>query len=420
VSAASEHHDPTAATPAAGAAPVVVVPPRHLVALLAAFTSLVVLTTDVYLPVLPSLGADLGTTNAAAAATISAVLVGIAIGQIVIGPLSDAVGRRRPLLLGAIAYAVTHLLSAAAPNVTTLLTVRVLAGLATAACIVVSRAIVADVYPGSASARAFATLSAVMAVAPVVAPVAGGLLAHVMSWRGMFVILAAAALLLTVVGWRMLPETLPPERRIPPRLGAVVRDLGAVLVKRHFLAYVVVMMAVGGLLFAYIGASSFVLQDVFGLTPQTYSLVFAANSVGIFVVSWVTRHVVSRTGPRRLLVVGQVCAILGVAALAVGVAASSLALVVLGLFVAISTLGLVMPTATALGMAEAPGRAGSASGVMGICQFTVGAIASPLAGLGGSAWSLVVVMGVSAVAGLVLRILLLLPTRTSTTVRSNP
>ena len=385
----------------------VVVPQKHLVLLLAAFTSLVVLTTDVYLPVLPQLGADLGTTNAAAAATVSAVLVGIAVGQIVVGPLSDAVGRRRPLLLGAVAYAVTHLLSAIAPNVAVLLVFRVLAGLATAACIVVARAIIADVYPGAASARAFATLGAVMAISPVVAPVAGGLLAQVMSWRGMFVILALLALLLVAVGWRTLPETLPPDRRTPPHLGAVLRDLGGVLARRRFLAYVVVMMAVGGLLFGYIGASAFVLQNSFGLSPTAYSLVFALNSVGIFVMSWVTRHIVGRTGPRRLLLVGQVSAILGVAIFAAGVVASSLPLVVLGLFVSIASLGLVMPAATALGMAEAPGHAGAASGVMGISQFTVGALASPLAGLAGSPWSLVVVMGVSAVAGLVVRLALL-------------
>jgi len=395
-------------------------PPRHLVALLAAFTSLVVLTTDVYLPVLPQLGQDLGTSNAAAAATVSAVLVGIAVGQIVIGPLSDAVGRRAPILLGALAYAATHLLSALAPNIVSLLVIRVLAGFATAACIVVARAIVADVYPGSAAARAFATLSAVLAIVPVLAPVAGGLLARVMSWRGMFALLAVVAIVVAAVGWRVLPETLPPERRIPPHLGAVVRDLGAVLRLRRFLAYVAVMAAVGGILFGYIGASSFVLQNSFGLSPQAFSLVFAANSVGIFIVSWSTRHLVGRVGPRRLLFGGQVVAILGAAVLFAGVARTSLPVFLVGLFLAVASIGSVMPTATSLAMAEAPGRAGSASGVMGICQFSVGALASPLAGLGGSPWSLVVVVGVSAVAGLVLRILLLGPKHVSPSVRSKP
>jgi DHA1 family bicyclomycin/chloramphenicol resistance-like MFS transporter len=376
--------------------------PRHLVLLLASFTSLVVLTTDVYLPVLPRLGADLATSSAAAAATLSTLLVGVAGGQILVGPLSDAFGRRLPLLLGGISYALTHLSAAFAPNIGTLLVLRLLAGLATAACIVTARAIVADVYPGLAAARAFATLGAVTAIAPVVAPVAGGALAHVMTWRGMFVLLAVLALALTAVGWRVLPETLPPERRTAPHPVAVVRDLGTVLGGRRFLAYACSVAALGGVLFGYIGASSFVLQDGFGLSPQAYSLVFAANSVGIFAVSNLNRHLVGRIAAARLLAVGHLVGVLGVVTLGLGVALASLPVVLAGLFVTIASVGLVMPSSTALAMAAEPARLGSASGVLGISQFTAGAVASPLAGAGGSPWSFVAVLGVSAVAGPVL------------------
>lgn len=386
-------------------------PPRHLLVLLASLSSLVVLTTDIYLPVLPQLGADLDTSDAAAAATLSAALVGIALAQIVIGPLSDAAGRRVPILVGLAAYVVTHLLCAVAPSIGALLVLRVLSGLATAAVIVVSRAIVADAFPGNQAARAFATLGAVFGIAPVVAPLAGGLLAHVMSWRGMFVVLAGVAASLLAVTWRALPETLPRELRTSPHLGAVVKELGAVLVHRRFLAYVVVLSAVGGVLFGYIGASAFVLQDEFGLSPQAYSYVFAVNSVGIFALSVATRQLVARVGAPRLLTIGQLATVVGSVGLVLGVWWSSLPLVLVGMFVAIGSLGLVMPNATALGMREAEGRAGAAAGVMGICQFTVGALASPLAGLGGSAWSMVVVIGVSAVAGVVLRLLLQLPDR---------
>ena len=238
-------------------------------ALLAAFTSLVVLTTDVYLPVLPRLGRDLHTSDAAAAATVSAVLVGIAIGQIVIGPLSDAVGRRVPMLIGAFGYAGLHVLAAIAPDIVTLLVIRTLTVLATAACIVVARAVVADVYPGNSAARAFATLSGVTAIVPVLAPAAGGLLSHVMSWRGMFLLLAAAAAVVGAIGWRWLPESRSVELRGPARFGPVLRDLGALLRRRHFLGYVAAMAAVGGILFGYIGASSFVLEDVYSLTRRS-------------------------------------------------------------------------------------------------------------------------------------------------------
>ncbi len=390
----------------AGTAPVVTAP-RHLVALLSAFTALVVLTTDVYLPVLPRLKTDLGVSDSTAAATISMVLIGIALGQIVVGPLSDAIGRRGPLLLGAVAYAATHVLSAVAPDGNTLLVARFLAGIATAACIVTARAIAADVYTGVDSARAYATLGAVGAIAPVVAPVLGGLLSHVMSWRGMFLTLAVLALLLAAVGWKAMPETLPRDRRVPPHLGAVLRELGSVLRLRRFLAYVAALSAFAGVLFGYIGASSFVLQERFGLSAQTFSIVFAVNSIGIFAMSNVTRHLVLRVAPARLLTLGQLIAIGGVTVVGVGVATNLLAVVLVGLFATISCVGLIMPSGTALGMGAAPGRAGSASGVLGICTFAVGALAAPLAGLGGSPWSLVVVLAVGAVAGpLLLRLLL--------------
>jgi DHA1 family bicyclomycin/chloramphenicol resistance-like MFS transporter len=383
---------------AAGAAPTVA-PPRHVVPLLAAFASLVILTTDVYLPVLPRVSADLHTSNAAASATVSCVLIGIAVGQVVIGPLSDAVGRRAPLLIGALAYALLHVLSALSTSIAMLLAVRVLAGFATAACIVVGRAVVVDLFPGAGTTRAFAVLGAVTSIVPVLAPVAGSLLALVMGWRGMFVVLAALAVLLTAIGWRALPESLPPERRTPPHLGAVLRELAAVLRLRRFLAYAGAIGAVGVVLFGYIGASSFTLQDSFGLSPQQYGLVFALNSVGIFLGSNLAARLSGRVPAERLLLVGQTVLVVGVAVLAAGVGVHVLALVCAGLFLTISSLGLVMPSSMSLGMAAAGGRAGSAAGVFGIIQFACGAAASPLAGSGGSPWSLVVVLGFGAVAG---------------------
>lgn len=381
-------------------------PPKHLVLVLAGLSALVVLTTDVYLPVLPQLGADLGTSDAAAAATLSASLLGVALAQVVVGPISDATGRRRPLLLGLAAYAVTHLLCALAPNLPVLLGLRFLSGIATAAVMVVARAVVADVYPGREAARAFATLGAVFGIVPVIAPVLGGLLAHVMSWRGMFLVLAGIGLVLVPVTSRLVPESLPPGRRIPPHVGAVVKDLAEVLTHRRFLAYAVAMAAAGAMLFGYIGASSFVLQNHFGLSPQGYSYVFALNSLGFFGISWLARSLVVRTGPNRLLLVGQVGAVVAAGVVALGVATVLLPVVVAGLFLMMCSFGLVMPMVTAIGMHEAPGRAGSAAGVLGISQFLVGAIATPLAGLGGSPWSMAAVIGVAAVLGLVLRLLL--------------
>ena len=227
----------------------------------------------------------------------------------------------------------------------------------------------------------------------------GSLLALVMGWRGMFLVLAGLAVLLTGIGWRALPESLPPDRRTPPHLGAVLRELGAVLRLRRFLAYAAAIGAVGVVLFGYIGASSFTLQDGFGLSPQQYGLVFALNSVGIFLGSNLAARLAGRVPAARLLLVGHSVLVVGVAVLAAGVGVHLLALVCAGLFLTISSLGLVMPSSMALGMAAAGGRAGSAAGVFGIIQFACGAAASPLAGWGGSPWSLVIVLGVGAVGG---------------------
>jgi DHA1 family bicyclomycin/chloramphenicol resistance-like MFS transporter len=232
--------------------------------------------------------------------------------------------------------------------------------------------------------------------------VAGSLLALVMGWRGMFVVLAVLAVLLTALGWRALPESLPPDRRTPPHLGAVLRELGAVLRLRTFLAYAAAIGAVGIVLFGYIGASSFALQGSFGLSPQQYGLVFALNSVGIFLGSNLAARLSGRVDAGRLLVVGQSGLLVGVAVLSVGVAVHLLLLVCAGLFLTISSIGLVMPSSMSLGMQAAGGRAGSAAGVFGIVQFACGAAASPLAGSGGSPWSLVVVLAVGAVSGPVL------------------
>jgi DHA1 family bicyclomycin/chloramphenicol resistance-like MFS transporter len=271
----------------------------------------------------------------------------------------------------------------------------------------VTRAIVADAFPGPRSAIGYSTLSAVIAIAPVVAPVAGGLLAHIMTWRGMFLLLAGLSFALAVIGWFALPETLPPERRIAPRMRVIVQDITAVARHRRFLAYAVAAAATSGVLFSYIGASSFVLENVFGLTPQQFSLVFAANAGGIFVLSWVTRGIVMRVGAPRILLIGQTTTLVGCVLLGCGLAASLLPLVLVGLFLTIASLGMVMPSSMSLGMQAALGGAGAAAGLMGIMQFATGAVLSPIAGLGRTGWVMVIVISASALCGLAGRILLM-------------
>ena len=390
----------------AGSSELTVTPKRYFVPLLGLYTALVVFTTDVYLPVLPQLGADLGVSDSAAAATISTVLIGIAIGQLIIGPLSDALGRKAPLLIGVLAYAVLHVASALAPNINVLLVERVGAGIAAAACLAITRAMIADVFPGASAAVGYSMLAAVIAVAPVVAPLAGGALANVMDWRGMFMLLAIIAFIFAVIGWFTLPETLPKQGRIAVNARAIASELWEVTCHRRFLAFVLAGAAISGVLFSYIGSSAFVLENRFGLTPALFSFVFASNAVGIFAMSWLTKLIVLRVGPAKMLRVGQLITLIGAIVLAIGLTTSQLPILLLGLFLTIASIGTVSPTSTSLGMRSVIGGAGAAAGVMGITQFTAGALLSPIASLGTSGWAMVLVILTCAAVGIAGRLIL--------------
>lgn len=377
---------------------------RHprLVFLLAAFTAIAPLCTDLYLPVMPSMSASLHTSTPAVQATITAVLLGLALGQLVAGPLSDQLGRRGPLIFGSIAFIVTNLASAIAPNIGVLLLVRFLVGLSAAVCVVVSRAIVADVFPGDEAARAFAALGAVMGIAPAVAPVIGAILSAYMDWRGMFVVLAGFGVLISVLAIVRIPESMPEHARQESGFSSAARDLGACLVARRFMTYVACSAMSGGILFAYIAASSFVLEDGFGVSAGAYGLVFAVNSLGIFSVALVGRRLVGRVGPSRLLWIGQSMALVGSVIALTALVMHALPLLLVGLFIAIASLGLIMANSMALGMAASPVRAGAASALLGIAGFLVGGLMAPLGGLSSTGVALGLLMTGFAVGGLAL------------------
>jgi DHA1 family bicyclomycin/chloramphenicol resistance-like MFS transporter len=370
---------------------------RALVVVLGALAGLAPLCTDLYLPVLPQLAKDLGAATSQAQLTITAVLLGLATGQLVAGPLSDRFGRRPLLLGGLLAFVVGNLVSAVVDDVTLLVVVRLLAGLAASATVVTTRAVIADAFPAAEAARGYAALAAVMGLAPIAAPLLGGLLTYVTGWRGMFVVLAAIGALLAVVTHLRVPETLAVDDRRPARPRDIAAGLVDCLRSRRFVAYMASIGFSGGLLFTYIASSSFVLQDLHGLSARQYSLVFAANATGILGLVVLGRHLVARTGPGPLLRGGQALAAAGALVLLTGeLLGGSLAGVLVGFFLAVSSVGLIHSNATALGMAEAPGGAGAASGMLGIMGFAVGSLVAPLGGLGHSGLSMAVVMATCA------------------------
>ncbi len=358
--------------------------PWQQFALLGALSMFAPLSTDMYLPALPSVAHDLAASSAAVALTLTASMLGLGFGQLVAGPLSDTFGRRRPCLIGIALYTLSSLLCAVAPDVWTLSALRLLQGAAGAAGIVISRAVVSDLFSGSEAARYFARLMIVMGLAPILAPVIGGQLLHVTNWRGVFVVLAAIGAVLMAAAWRGLSETLPPGARQRSGFANTRAVLGVLVRDRRLVALTACYSAGFGAVFAYISGSPFVLEKIFGLSPQLFGVLFGMNAVGLVTTSQIGGRIVTRTGPRRLLNIGVAMACVVGVALAVSVVThAGLVAVETCFFLLISSYGLVGPNATALALAPFPHVAGSASALMGLSQFTLGAAVAPLVGIAG-------------------------------------
>ena len=375
----------TVPAPVGAAVPLAAVAPvrrLRLVVVLGALSGLTPLAIDAYLPALPAIAADLGATPSSTQLTLTALLLGLAVGQAVAGPVSDTVGRRGPVLVGLVGFTIASLLCALAPSVPVLVALRFLQGATGAAGVVAARAVVRDLYEGAAAARMFASLILVMGVAPVLAPVLGAQVLRVTAWQGVFVLLALLGLLLLLLSWRTLPESLPPERRRPGSLRVTGRVAAGLLRDRRFLAYVLAGGFGFAAMFTYISGSSFALQQVYGLSPSAFSGVFAANAVGFVAMSQVSGRLVARTGASALLVAGSLLALTG-STLALVAVLGELGLPVLlpGLSLVVASLGFIAPNATALALSDHGAVAGTASALLGILQYGVAGAAAPLAGL---------------------------------------
>ncbi len=378
--------DPISAVPKAAARRVGLL----VTLVLGGLTALPPLSMDMYLPALPEVTESLRSPAATVQLTLTACLAGMALGQLVVGPMSDKWGRRRPLLVGMLVYVAATAVCALAPSVELLIGFRLLQGLAGAAGIVIARAVVRDLYDGVEMARFFSTLMLISGVAPIIAPLIGGQILRITDWRGVFHVLTVIGVLLTVVVWRFLGETLPPERRHAGGVGEALRTMRGLLADRVFTGY----MLAGGLafaaLFAYISASPFVVQEIYGASPQTFSLLFGLNSVGLVAVGQINgKLLVGRVSLDKALGTGLGVILLASVALVLmtsGVFGKvGLAPVAAGLFVLMSAMGLAMPNTNAQALMRTPHAAGSASALLGTSSFLIGAIASPLVGIAGEA-----------------------------------
>lgn len=381
--------------------------PASLLAILALLSAIAPFAIDMYLPAFPQMMTDLDTTATSVQLTLTTFMLGLAVGQLVIGPLSDQFGRRRPLLLGTVVCLAASALCALAPTIEWLIAMRFVQGFSGAAGVVLARAIITDIARGVQAAKMFSLMMTVGGIAPVLAPLVGSGVIHGFGWRGVFWVLAGLNLLMIIGAILLVKESLPPERRSAGGLKVLVSNAGQVLRNRHYLGFTLTFAFSMTAMFAYIAASPFVLQNIIGLGTTSYSLVFAAIALGLTITSVLSARVVSRVGPIRLTFIG-------VGALLAG-SAGLLLVIILGdtpaiptlvlLFVTVSALGLILGNATALATAQVTKYAGTGSAMLGALQFTLAAVASPLVGVAGeqSAVPMAVTMVVaSSIAALLL------------------
>ncbi|MEU6181060.1 multidrug effflux MFS transporter [Streptomyces coeruleorubidus] len=356
--------------------------------LLGSLTAVPPLAMDMYLPALPEVTRALHAPAATVQLTLTTCLAGMALGQLVVGPMSDRWGRRRPLLAGLGVFVVATVLCAVAPTVELLVAFRLAQGLAGAAAIVIARAVVRDMYDGMAMARFFSTLMLISGVAPIVAPLIGGQVLRVTDWRGVFVVLTVIGILIGALVWTRLPETLPPAQRHSGGVGEALRSMRGLLADRSFAGYTLTGGFAFAALFAYISASPFVIQEIYGASPQTFSLLFGVNSVGLVLVGQINGKIlVGRVSLDRVLGIGLAIVITAATALllmSLGVFGEvGLTPVAVALFVLMSAMGITLPNTQALALMRTKHAAGSASALLGTSSFLIGAIASPLVGIAG-------------------------------------
>jgi DHA1 family bicyclomycin/chloramphenicol resistance-like MFS transporter len=385
--------------------------PIRMLLIVGSLTGFGPLCIDMYLPALPRISRDLHTSASAVQLSLTACLIGLAFGQLIIGPISDRLGRRKPLFFGLTAFVVASLVCTFSPDITTLIALRFVQGFGGAAGLVISQAIVRDQYSGTIAARFFSLLILVTGLGPILAPQIGAELLRLGSWRIMFVTLAAIGTALIITAAFLLPETLAVGDRISGGLGNTLRSMKVVVTHRSFLANALSCGFAFGVIFAYIAGSSFVLENVYGLSPQMFSLVFALNAVGLITASQINGHFVGRLGSSRLLGIGLTLLSTGGVSLLILVATDSggLAAVIACMFISMTAVGFIGPNSAALAMNDFPQSAGSAAAVLGLLQFVIGAGLAPVVGLGGThdALPMAIVMASSSVLAIVVRLVLM-------------
>jgi MFS transporter, DHA1 family, multidrug resistance protein len=379
----------------------------RMIAVLGALVALGPLTIDMYLPALPKIADDLSVSSSVAQLTLTGTLAGLALGQLIVGPLSDSLGRRRPLMAGIVLHMLASLVCLFAPNIAVLGVARGLQGMGAAAAMVVAIAVVGDLYADSVAATVMSRLMLVLGVAPVVAPSLGAAVLLKASWHWVFaalVVLAGGLLLLAALA---LPETLPASHRRPLKVRSIAATYVEVIRDVRFVMLVLVAALAMSGLFAYIAGASFVLQGHYGLDQQAFALVFGAGAVALIGATQFNVVLLRRFAPQSIVVWALVAASLA-GVVFVGLSyehIGGLPGFVVPIWAILAAMGLVIPNAPAVALSRHPDAAGTAAALLGAAQFGLGAAVAPLVGvLGNNEIALALVM----TAGMVIALLALL------------
>lgn len=383
-------------------------PGRRLtyILVLGALTALGPFTVDMYLPAFPAVEAEFGSSTATVQLTLAATMIGFALGQLIVGPWSDRVGRRMPLILATSVHVAASLAVALSPTIEWLIALRVLQGLGAAAGAVVAMAVVRDLFTGVPMVRMLSRLALVSGLAPVVAPLVGSQLMLVMSWRGTFVVLAAYSAVVLVATALFVRETLPEARRHEAGHSTTLQRFRVLLTDRAFVGTVLMAGMNFSGLFAYLAFSPFLFQQVYALNAQEYGLLFAVNSFGVIIGVQTASYLARTIGPQWILAGANILAIASASAIVLlDLASVGLVGVLVPLFLFITACGLSFPCLTALALARHGSEAGTAASLLGAANFGIAAAVTPIVGLFGAQRALpmgAVMLTCALIAGLML------------------
>ena len=375
-----------------------------LVATVVFLTAIAPLATDMYVPAFPLVAGDLRATATQVQLTLTTFFVGMALGQLVGGPVSDQRGRRVPLVAAVLVMAVASVVCALSPTIGVMMAARLVQGFAGGWSMVIGRAVIIDLATGAQLVRVLNVIAAVGGLAPIVGPLLGAVILQLSHWRVSFWVVAGLGLAMAVAVLVAVPETLPPEKRHGGGLRTFVGASREVLRNRRYVGYLVVAGSAMGALFAYVATSAFVLQSMNGLSPIAYSVDFAANAGGMTVAALVAARLAGRVPTRSVILVGQVAALLAGVAMLVGAVwfDTPLLLAMVCFLVLMTAQGLIGPNGGALAAAEVPEHPGTGSALLGFVQWVAAGTIAPLAGLGGedTAVPMAVIMVVGAAASM--------------------